>query len=157
VSKNGLLLTSLVAASPGGLMACLMVMAFVNYAGGPTWWVKILAAMLLLIGVLLAAMPVGIFLFAGPKAEKAPGKEGEEAKEKAEAAGAESEAAAGTGGTDSSLEVEPADDSAMTSEFVAGDDDASGEDFDLGPGSEFEMEAAEADVEADEEEPRKGK
>lgn len=159
MSKNGLFLTSLVAAIPGVILACLMVMAFVNYAGGPTWWVKILAGMLLLIGMLLTAMPVGIMLFAGPKAEKAPKTEKNEAAEK-EAAEAESEAAgesARSGATDSSLEVTGADESAMTGEFVAGDDDASGEDFDLGPGSEFEMEAAEADVEAEDEGPKKGR
>jgi hypothetical protein len=151
VSKNGLLLTSLVAAIPGAVMACLMVMAFVNYAGGPTWWVKILAAMLLLIGALLAVMPVGIFLFAGPKAEKAPRKEGEEAPAKAESAEAKS-AAGESGATDSSLEVEPADSSAVTAEFVT-DEEAGGDDFDLGPDSEFEMEAAEGEDEG----PKKGK
>jgi hypothetical protein len=152
VSKNGLFLTSLVAAIPGAVLACLMVMAFVNYAGGPTWWVKILAGMLLLIGALLAAMPVGIFLFAGPRAEKPPK---DEAVERAASADAESESAR-SGATDSSLDVVDTDDSDMTREFVA-DEDASGEDFDLGPGSEFEMDAAEADVEAEDEGPKKGK
>src|SRR5258708_758357 len=137
-----------------------MVMAFVNYAGGPTWWVKILAGLLLLIGALLAAMPVGIVLFAGPKAEKTPKKETDEAAEKSDSAEAESEAAgesARSGATDSSLEVVGTDDSAMTGEFVNDDDEASGEDFDLGPGSEFEMDVAEADVEAEDEGPKKGK
>jgi hypothetical protein len=159
VSKNGLFLTSLVAAIPGAVLACLMVMAFVNYAGGPTWWVKVLAGMLLLIGMLLAAMPVGIILFAGPKAEKAPKTEKDEAAGKSESAEAESEAAgepARSGASDSSLEVVGTDESAMTGEFVA-DEEASGEDFDLGPGSEFEMEAAEADVEVEDEGPKKGK
>jgi hypothetical protein len=157
VNKNSLFLTSLVAAIPGAVLACLMVMAFVKYAGGPTWWVKILAALLLLIGALLAAMPVGIIL-AGPKTEKEPKKSPDEAAEKSDAAEAEeaAEEPARSGATDSSLEVVGTDESAMTGEFVA-DEPASGEDFDLGPGSEFEMDAAEADVEAEDEGPKKGK
>ncbi|MSR56726.1 MAG: hypothetical protein EXS05_03525 [Planctomycetaceae bacterium] len=70
MSKLGLCLTSLVGAIPGAGLAYVMVMAFVNYAGGWSVTVKGLAGTLLLIGGILAVMPLGILLFAGPKAEK---------------------------------------------------------------------------------------
>ena len=63
MNKNTLCLTSLVAAVPGAVLAVLMVMAFVNFAGGWSVMVKGLTGLLLLIGAALAVMPVGIFLF----------------------------------------------------------------------------------------------
>lgn len=91
MSKTSLFLTSLVGALPGGLCAFLMVMAFLNHAGGPTTVIKALNGSMLLIGSLLAVMPFGILVFAGPKTEKPPkAKEGGEAKSKSES-GAEAD------------------------------------------------------------------
>ena len=70
MSKNGLILTSLVGAIPGALMTYMMVMAFVNFAGGASPVHKALCGLALLIGLLLAAMPIGVLVLAGPKAEK---------------------------------------------------------------------------------------
>jgi hypothetical protein len=171
VSKNGLILTSLVGAVPGLLMAYLMVMAFINYAGGQTVIHKILCVLLLLIGLLLAAMPVGIFVLAGPKAEKAPAKKkDDEAAEVAEEASGEAasgevveaeETVIGEASdfedenpadvTDENLEVDegPADEFAVTGEVVTDDVEAGSEDF----GAEEELEVEEAEEEA----PKKGK
>ena len=86
MTKTGLILTSFVAAIPGAALAYLMVMAFLGHSGGPSMWTKALAGMLLVIGGLLAAMPFGIIVFAGPKTEKAPKKpEDEAAKEEGSA------------------------------------------------------------------------
>lgn len=151
MSKNSLILVSLVGAIPGALLAGLMVIAFLNYAGGPTMWVKALAVTALLIGLLLTVMPVGIFVFAGPKAEKAPKeKTGDEAESEAsdsQAIISESEDAldSRSGATDSSLEVvegEP-DEFAMTGEVVTGDDDTGSEEFDVG--SDFEIGTGDAE------------
>lgn len=139
MSKNGLILTSLVGAIPGLIMAVLMVMAFINYAGGQSVFHKILCVLLLLIGLLLAAMPVGIFVLAGPKAEKAPAKKKDEEEEVADAASGEVvEAAEASSGelvdeaehgavTDPNLVVEegPPDEFAVTGEFVAEEESAS--------------------------------
>jgi hypothetical protein len=181
VSKNGLFLTSFVAAIPGLFLACQMVMAFVNYAGGPTLWTKALAGMLLVIGGLLAVMPVGIFLYAGPKTEKAPKKPKEEsAGESAELEAASSEVeiepeesgempSSRAAATDPNLEVVEADseDFGVTGEMVAGSGEVGEEDFELGPDSEFEMEAADSEDEigaesedeigAQKRQPKKGK
>ena len=70
MNKNTLCLTSLVAALPGAWLAVLMVMAFINFAGGWSAPLKGIAGLLLLAGAALAAMPVGIFLFFGPKTAK---------------------------------------------------------------------------------------
>ena len=70
MSKRSLCLTSLVGAIPGAGLAYVMVMAFVNYAGGSSNAFKALAGTLLLIGGTLAVMPLGILLFSGPKSEK---------------------------------------------------------------------------------------
>ncbi|MGE5193339.1 MAG: hypothetical protein ACM3U2_12665, partial [Deltaproteobacteria bacterium] len=79
MTKTGLFVTSFVAAIPGAGLACLMVMAFLSYSGGPSMWTKALAGMLFVIGTLLALMPVGVFVFGGPKTEKAPKEPKEEA------------------------------------------------------------------------------
>jgi hypothetical protein len=170
VSKNGLILTSLVGAVPGLLMAYLMVMAFINYAGGQTVMHKILCVLLLLIGLLLAAMPVGIFVLAGPKSEKAPAKKKDD-EAAAVAEEASDEAASGevveaeetvigevsdfedenAAVTDENLEVDegPPDEFAVTGEVVTDDVEAGSEDF----GAEEELEVEEAEEEA----PKKGK
>ncbi|HLJ11383.1 MAG TPA: hypothetical protein VKU82_09340 [Planctomycetaceae bacterium] len=167
MSKNGLILTSLVAAIPGAFLAVQMIMAFLRYAGGATLWTKGLSAMLLLIGAGLAVMPVGIFLFAGPKPEK-KSKEAEDESAGREAEGGESAESAGLRGamTDPNLEVvdAEADDFAMTGEVVTGNEPVD-EDFDLGsefemhasqPGSEDEL-AADSEFEFEEEETPKRK
>ncbi len=164
MTKNGLFLTSFVAAIPGAFLAYQMVMVFINYAGGSTMWPKVLAGLLLLIAVLLAVMPVGIILFAGPKTEKsaksvvnkADKAEADEVAAEAE----ESEMSARSGATDDNLEVfeGEADEFASTGKVASGEDLASGDDFDLGEGSDFEMDAAADDLfEFDEDQPKKGK
>jgi hypothetical protein len=176
VTKTGLILTSFVAAIPGAALAYLMVMAFLSHSGGPSMWSKALAGMLLVIGGLLAVMPFGIIVFAGPKTEKAPKKpEGEAAKEEGSAVvAAESEseseleaeeAEEGSGSravvTDPSLEVVEAnsDDFAMTGKVEGAAEDAAELSED---DSDFEVNAAagESDdefFEAEEDEPKKGK
>ena len=74
MSKNGLILTSLVGAIPGGIMTAVMIIAFVKYAGGSTILHQALCGLSLLIGLMLAAMPIGIFVLAGPKKEKSAAK-----------------------------------------------------------------------------------
>jgi hypothetical protein len=91
-------------------------MAFINYAGGWSVTLQGLAGVLLLIGATLALMPVGIFLFMGPKAEKAPRKKeskGDQAKSAAEPA--ESSAALMVDEAEV-LEAEPLEESAETFE-----------------------------------------
>jgi hypothetical protein len=147
VSKNGLILTSLVGAIPGAVMAALMVLAFGKYAGGPSILHKLLCGMALLIGLLLAAMPIGIFVLTGPKAEKAPAKKKKEevGEELVEAQSSEAVEVEDSAVTDENLEIEegPPDEFAVTGEVVTKDA--------LADSSEF-------DIEQDEEEsPRKGK
>ncbi len=174
MTKTGLFLTSFVAAIPGALLAYLMVMAFLNYSGGPTMWSKALAGMLFVIGTLLVLMPVGIFVFTGPKTEKAPKKaEGEAggqeagsevvAAESGEAVVAAEEGEEGAGApavTDANLEVVEAgsEDFAMTGEVVNAEEAAaevSEDDSDF----EINADAASEDelLEAEEDEPKKGK
>jgi len=161
------MLISLVAAIPGALLLVLMVMAFINYAAGPTVWFKALAGTALLVGLLLTCMPLVIFVRGGPRAEKAPDKKsGEEAEGEAgdsDAIVAESDEISDSQVevTDSNLEVvegEP-DEFAMTGELVSGDTDASSEDFDLG--SDFELGAGEDEavevIDDDEDAPKKKK
>ncbi len=169
MTKTGLFATSFVAALPGAALAYLMVMVFLNFSGGGTVWTKVLAGMLLLIGGLLAVMPVGIILFAGPKTEKAPKKsaeksdddEGEllEAEDDEAVLEAEDDAASEDFvATDTSLEVFEAgtDEFALTGEVVHGSADTSSEEFDLG--EDFESAAEEADLfEMDDDEPKKKK
>jgi hypothetical protein len=182
VSKNGLIVTSLVGAIPGLVMAYLMVMAFVNSAGGPTVLSKIQCILALLIGLLLAAMPVGIFVLTGPKGEKSPAKKKEEKEEKEqkdaevveEASGevVESDAAYeetligdsselldedAAGVTDENLVVDegPPDEFAVTGEVVNDDLEADSEDF--AAEEELEVEEEQEVEEAEEEAPKKGK
>lgn len=140
MSKKGLILTSLIGAVPGALMAALMVMAFINHAGGPTVLHKILSVLALLIGLLLAAMPIGILVLTGPKAEKQAAKKKDEA---AEESGELVEATEGEIGdssdlldegaavTDENLVVDegPPDEFAVTGEVVADDLEAESDDF----------------------------
>jgi hypothetical protein len=140
----------LVGAIPGAFLAGLMVMAFLNYAGGPSMGSKLLAGMALLVGVLLTCMPVGIFVYGGPKAEKAPKEKSADEAEIESGEGetiiAESDEGSDSHGgmTDSSLEVvegEP-DEFAMTGEIVHSDAELSNEefaadsDFEVGTGDE---------------------
>ena len=173
MTKTGLFVTSFVAAIPGAWLAYLMVMAFLNYSGGPSMWSKALAGMLFVIGTLLMLMPAGIFVFAGPRAEKAPKKpKGETSEEAAEEVGsavveAESgeavvEAEEGMEGsgehaavTDPNLEVvdSSAEDFGMSGELVGAGEAAEDD-------SDFEVNTAEGGSEEDlfeEEEPKKGK
>lgn len=87
MNKLNLTLTSLVAAIPALVLTILLVMGFVNYAGGPTG-VKVIAGLTLLVAAGLAFMPAGIFFLSGPRAEKAP-----KVKEEKKAEAPESEAA----------------------------------------------------------------
>jgi hypothetical protein len=160
VTKTGLFLTSFVAAIPGAGLAVLMVMSFLEHSGGPTMWVKALAGMLLIIGSLLAVMPFGILVFAGPKSDKAPKKADTADKEAGSAVvEAEVEEAGDKSGsraavTDASLEVV---DSA-SEEFAASDEEgaAAAEDD-----SDFEVNTPEDGSEADffetDDAPKKGK
>ena len=174
MSKNGLLLVSLVAAIPGALLVYLMVMSFINYAAGPSMWPKALAGMALLVGLLLAVMPAGIFVYGGPKAEKAPEKKADdEAAVESESGYAEtiiaaphedaesSELESSTDVTDENLEVVEAESEEFGSEeFGAGDDDTGSQEFDVGSDFEIgadEAEVVEADDDFEEDSPKKKK
>jgi hypothetical protein len=145
VSKNGLCLTAIVAAIPGAWLAVLMIMAFVNYAGGPSVTVKALAGILLLVGGALAVMPIGIFVLAGPRAEKASRKK--EAKDEEAGAAEASKAAEGdefVTGDEATFEVDEASAGSVES-FEAIDQpdvEAGSDDFDLGADFEVDEDAA---------------
>ena len=95
-------------------------------------WIKTLSGMLLLIGGLLAVMPFGILVFAGPKSEKplkkpkeAAGKEAGSAVVEAESEEVEVEEGGDESGsraavTDANLEVVDA----ASEEFAAAEDDS---------------------------------
>lgn len=152
MSKTSLCLTSLVAAVPGGWLATLMVLAFLSTgAGGWSIVVKGIAGALLLAGGFLAVMPVGILLFAGPKAEKPP-----KSKDKGEKAkGDETKAISAPAPAALAVEDEPLSSSDVTfeidqdprdsEEFVETIDqpsvEASSDDFDLG--ADFELDSVE--------------
>jgi hypothetical protein len=149
VNKTNLALTSLVAAIPGAWLAVLMVMAFVSFAGGWSVTVKGLAGALLLIGGVLAVMPIGILVLGGPKTEK-PAKPKEKAA-KAAADDDELQAAAVVDddafvSDDATFEVDQ--DARDSEEFVEtiGQPavEADSDDFDLG--ADFELDSVE-DVE----------
>jgi hypothetical protein len=89
VNRTGIFGVSLVSAIPGAILAIVMVLVFVNYAGGPSILTKVLAGLMLLSGLALAAMPAAIWLFLAPKqisAEKAAGAAAEPKQEEAEVA-----------------------------------------------------------------------
>ncbi len=149
MTKNGLFLVSLVAALPGGLLVYLMVIAFASYAAGPSVWLKALAGMAFVIGLLLAVMPVGILVFGGPKAEKAPEKKADEEEEAGnELTGeqtiiaeshegsefSDSDSDSSSGATDPVLEVVEAESEefAMTGVVVTSDADTGSQEFDHG-------------------------
>lgn len=75
MTKLQISLVSLVAAIPGGVLAYVMVMAFLNHGGGSSGMLKGLAGGTLVVGSLLALMPIGIFIFAGPKKAKTADKD----------------------------------------------------------------------------------
>lgn len=158
MSKNALVLTSLITAIPGLFLVFLVVMAFLRYAGGWSIGTQVLSGLMLLIGLGLTLMPVGIYVFGGPKAEKEPKAEAESAAESGESAELVAEESGESPASDlisdSSLEVEEmgTDDFAMTGEVLT--PEASGEDFDLG--GEEELEEAVFEEEEDES-PKKGK
>jgi hypothetical protein len=176
VSKNGLFLVSLVAAVPGGLLVYLMVMAFLNHAGGPTMWPKALAGTALLIGLVLAVMPFGILVFGGPKAEKAaPEKKADEEADN-ELTGEQtiivdsqegselSESDSSAGATDPDLEVVEAESEefAMTGEIATsdvddGDDFETGSDFEMGSDEDDAVEVIESEDDFEEDAPKKKK
>jgi hypothetical protein len=67
-----LCLTSLVAAIPGAVLAFLLALAFMQHAGGWSWTIKGIAGATLLFAGAMAVLPAGIFIFGGPRTEKAP-------------------------------------------------------------------------------------
>jgi hypothetical protein len=150
-----------------------MVMAFLKYSGGPTTMTKGLAGMLLCIGGLLAVMPFGILVFAGPKTEKSPKKAKDEAGGKsdseqkqaesgeveAEVEAAEDEAES-VAVTDQNLEVvEGEEEFAQTGEMAAvEDDEVAADDFETGEASDDEAIVVDSDDFVEEvDEPKKRK
>src|SRR5262249_58400563 len=106
---------------------------------GPTPWTKAVAGMLLCIGGLLAVMPFGILVFAGPKSEKEPKKTKEEPSGVSDSAVVKAESGevlaegegsdAAVAASDDNLEVEGGDEFAATMEMPAGEG-AEGRHFD---------------------------
>lgn len=129
MNKNDLLLTSLVGAIPGLFLAVLMMIAFVSYAGGWSFYVKGLALMLLLTGGALAAVPVALFLADRKKPATAAKADGDLASTQPAKAVAVEEA---EGASDDAFEF---DESAAGEEPAA---EAGSDDFNLG--DDFEIE-----------------
>jgi len=142
VTKLNLTLVSLVAALPAAALTILLVMGFVNYAGGPTG-VKVIAGLTLLIAAGVAAMPAGIFFLSGPRAEKPPKEKGKGKDEKKEEAASESAVAVaddlsadeGAVEVDEETAIADSEDFAetITQPAIEGESD----DFDMG--GEFEL------------------
>jgi hypothetical protein len=113
VTKLQVMLTSLVAAIPGALLAYFMVMVFLNFGGGSSGFFKGLAGVSLLLGAMLALMPVGILVFAGPKSEKKKPKpkpaDGDESETEAIADSGDEVAAVADSGDDLAVAEEDAD------------------------------------------------
>tara|TARA_R100001132_G_C3275139_1_gene97802 strand:- start:3307 stop:3810 length:504 start_codon:yes stop_codon:yes gene_type:complete len=81
VSKLQLPLISLIAAIPGGFLAYLLVMAFLNHAESMSTMLLAVAGTTLLMSAVLVLMPIGALIF-GPKGgakKKAKGKDSEAA------------------------------------------------------------------------------
>jgi hypothetical protein len=117
VTKNELMLTSLVGAIPGALLSTVVVMLFLNHAGG--WGLpKGISAATLLISVCLTLMPAAIWLRYGPR----PAKKTESAAKATSAPASEAE-----------VEVEA---EALSGESAVATLDSGSEEFDLG--AEFE-------------------
>lgn len=74
VTKMQASLMSLVAAVPGGLLAYGMVMSFLQYSERSPLSFKVISGISLVLGLLLALLPLAILAFAGPKAVKEPAK-----------------------------------------------------------------------------------
>lgn len=152
MNKLNLTLTSLVAAIPAAVLMILLVMGFINYAGGPTG-VKVISGITLLLSAGLALMPVGIFVLSGPKAEKPPKAKNDEKKsadksEEAVAAAVADEPVADDAGEFEVGEEELLADSEDFAETVVQPaSDAGSDDFDMG--SDFDLD--------DEPAPKKGK
>lgn len=117
---------SLVAAVPGGILAFLLVMAFLSHADDMGGTLNGIVGFTLLCSVAAALMPVGIMLFGGPKGATKP----KPAKEKTDAdEGDDSKAAADEfGDSDDSSDLLESGDSDASGELMeADDDDSSGE------------------------------
>jgi len=151
-----MVLTSLVVAIPGLFLLFLVVMGFLRFGGGWSAVSITLSALLGLIGLGLALMPVGIHLYGAKSGEKSK-EEGAEAGESGSAVVAaesgESPSSA-VAVTDPSLEVVDAgsDELAMTGEFVT-EDEGSEEEFAVDSESESESELESDEVAFEEEEP----
>lgn len=145
MTKLNLTLVSLVAALPAAALTILLVMGFVNYAGGPTG-VKVIAGLTLLIAAGVAAMPAGIFFLSGPRAEKPPKEKGKGKDEKKEEAASESAVADDLSADESAFEVDEETAIADSEDFaetitqpaVEGESD----DFDMG--GDFELDDEDA-------------
>lgn len=137
MTKNQLCLTSLVAAVPGLILFVLMIMAFANYAGGPTVGFKSICALLLIIGAFLAAMPGIIFLRERPQVEKPK-------KEEAKVADPEETQPSQISDEEATFEVDEhhADSEAFAETIDEPDALAGSSDFDLG--AEFDDEEKKA-------------
>jgi hypothetical protein len=157
-----MVLTSLIVAIPGLFLLFLVVMGFLRFGGGWSAISITLSALLGLIGLGLALMPVGIHLYSA-KSEEKPKGEGAEAGESGSAVVASESGESPSSAvavTDTSLEVVDAgsDELAMTGEFVS-EDAGSDEEFAVDSDSESELESDEVAFEEEEpeEEPKKRK
>ena len=70
MTKSSTALMSLIAAVPGGVLALLLVWAFLGHADAMGGMLNAVVGIALLCGVAAALMPVGIVLFGGPKGPK---------------------------------------------------------------------------------------
>lgn len=124
MSKLNLMLLSLVAAVPGGVLAYLMVAAFLTRSGDMTGTFQILAGLTLVVSALVAVVPIGILLFSKkePKAEE-EAEEGEpDASEDEELADEAVEP--GFGDVVDETEIPDEDLEAVDDDFDLGDEDS---------------------------------
>jgi hypothetical protein len=124
------MLLSLVAAVPGGVLAYLMVAAFLTRSGDMTGTFQILAGLTLVLSVLVAVIPVGILLFSRkePQADK-EAKEGEP-DESSDEEVIDEAVEPGFGEADEAMEIPDEDLEAVEDDFADDEFDLDEEDSD---------------------------
>lgn len=146
MTKSSTFLMSLVAAVPAGLLAFLLVMAFLSHADDMGGTLNAVVGVGLLAAVGTAVMPVGIVLFGGPKgpAKPKPPKKSKTEEPSEEAAAGEESGEVPVEETDDeqllaedSADLSEAGSSSELAEFDAAEDDW--DETAEGAGDEFEF------------------
>lgn len=161
MNRTNYALMSLTAAVPGALLVLVLVTGFLQHAGDMPGMLAAIAGLTLLVAALLAATPVGILLFGGPRAA-ASGASGGNAAVADKPTGAKKE---------KKRSLEPEDESFVTDDELGEDVASADDDWNEGDsavdfsesevmeagGDEFEFEddaSSEADFDLDDERKR---